>query len=497
MMTPAAVAMMIALGGVDPSGRGSASITGRTTVHPAPTPPRSSSAEIPHGKELVMNCHPGEHGTLEGGPLLMDRPEDAPAFMPWPSTTVESNGPVSNRVDIVFVGDGFQAAQLPSWASVVAERWATMASREPIVSYRRYFNAHRVDVESVDGGVDNDPTQGIARNTALDMAFWCGGTERLLCVSTSKAAAAAANAPQWDQIVAVANSSKYGGAGYPASEISTFSAFNAQSLQVALHELGHSFGDLADEYDYGASSSTYTGPEPSSVNLTTLTEAQMQAAASKWVAWLGISLPTVGVHGSFEGGGYYAFGMRRPTVNSLMRTLNQPFNGPGLEQMIVVLHRQTKMIDSAVPAAGSAVTRGATVSAATVEPSLHSLTKQWFLGDVPIPGQSGASIATRDLPVGASGRQLRLRIVDETSKVRNAALRAQWLTEEYAWTLVRDACPGDLDGDGRVSGVDLGALLGSWGSAGLGAGRADIDGDGTVAGSDLGILVGGWGACQP
>lgn len=489
--------MSVALGGADHAGHRAATAAGQPATQPEDTAPRRSASEIPPGKELVMNCHPGESGTLEGGPLLADRPEDAPALMPWPSAAVESNGPVSNRVDIVFVGDGFQAAQMQWWASVVAERWATMASREPIVSYRRYFNAHRVDVESFDAGVDNDPSQGIARSTALDMGFWCGGTERLLCVNTSKAAAAAANAPQWDQIVAVANSSKYGGAGYPANEISTFSGFNVQSLEVALHEFGHSFGDLADEYDYGAGSSTYTGPEPSSINLTTLTEAQMQAAASKWVAWLGISLPTVGVHGSFEGGGYYPLGMRRPTLNSLMRTLNQPFNGPGLEQMIVVLHRQTKMLDSAVPAAGSAVTRGATVSAATVEPSLHSLTKQWFLGDLPIPGQSGASIATRDLPVGASGRQLRLRLVDETSKVRNAALRAQWLTEEYAWTLVRDACPADIDGDGRVSGIDLGALLGRWGLVGVGAGRADIDGDGTVAGSDLGILVSAWGACPP
>jgi len=47
---------------------------------------------------------------------------------------------------------------------------------------------------------------------------------------------------------------------------------------------------------------------------------------------------------------------------------------------------------------------------------------------------------------------------------------------------------GDLDGDGRVSGSDLGLLLGMWG----GPGAADLDGDGTVSGSDLGLLLGGW-----
>ena len=53
------------------------------------------------------------------------------------------------------------------------------------------------------------------------------------------------------------------------------------------------------------------------------------------------------------------------------------------------------------------------------------------------------------------------------------------------------ACPCDLDGDGRVDGIDLGALLGSWG----GRGSADFDGDGRVDGIDLGMLLGAWGPC--
>jgi hypothetical protein len=59
---------------------------------------------------------------------------------------------------------------------------------------------------------------------------------------------------------------------------------------------------------------------------------------------------------------------------------------------------------------------------------------------------------------------------------------------------VRAQCLGDLDGDGRVSGIDLGALLGEWGMTGA-ALRADLDGDGRVSGADLGILVGAWGNC--
>ncbi|MFM7053091.1 MAG: M64 family metallopeptidase, partial [Planctomycetota bacterium] len=327
---------------------------------------RQGSAPPARAKELVTCCHPGAHGVLEGGPMMIEKgDEPVDMYTTWPWAVVEQNGPVANRIDIVFVGDGYQAAQLPAYGSVVAQRWSTIRSREPVASYHRYFNAFRVDVASADAGVDNDPTQGILRTTALDMGFWCSGIERLLCVSTSKAVAAANCAPAWNQILAVANSTKYGGAGYPTADVCTFSSDNASSLEVALHEVGHSFGDLADEYDY-ADGTTYTGPEVGEVNVSIQTQAQMQAAGNKWAAWIGVSLPTVGVHGAFEGARYYQFGIRRPTGNSLMRSLGLPFNGPGLEQMIVKLHQQTSMLDAAVPAVNASMVRGTVVVATLV-----------------------------------------------------------------------------------------------------------------------------------
>ena len=55
-------------------------------------------------------------------------------------------------------------------------------------------------------------------------------------------------------------------------------------------------------------------------------------------------------------------------------------------------------------------------------------------------------------------------------------------------------CQSDLDGDGFVSGSDLGLLLGAWGAC-SGACNADLDDDGFVSGSDLGLMLGAWGAC--
>ena len=56
-------------------------------------------------------------------------------------------------------------------------------------------------------------------------------------------------------------------------------------------------------------------------------------------------------------------------------------------------------------------------------------------------------------------------------------------------------CPGDLNADGLVNGVDLGVLLGQWGVCTGSSCVGDLDGDGTVNGADLGILLGDWGSC--
>lgn len=107
------------------------------------------------------------------------------------------------------------------------------------------FNVHRVDLPSNESGVD-EPDLGIFRDTALDMAFNCGGIPRLLCVNVNKAYAAAASAPDIDQILVIANSTRYGGAGYSAQNLCTLAGGNNSAVEIAIHEFGHAFADLSD-----------------------------------------------------------------------------------------------------------------------------------------------------------------------------------------------------------------------------------------------------------
>ncbi|MEV0457307.1 M64 family metallopeptidase [Catellatospora methionotrophica] len=236
---------------------------------------------------------------------------------------IQNTGPSSERFDLVVVGDGYTSSEMGLLRQHAQAKWDEIAATAPWSTHRASVNVWLVEVVSAQSGVDNDPTQGVSRNTALDMYFWCGGIERLLCLNETKAKQYAAQAPAVDAIIAVGNTTKYGGAGYPS--LATASGGNARSGQIAIHELGHSVGGLADEY--WTAGTTYTGSEPREINVTT------SSGCAKWSSYLGRATPDGGTIGCFQGGHQYANGIYRPSQDSLMRTLGKPFNLVGLDAM--------------------------------------------------------------------------------------------------------------------------------------------------------------------
>ncbi len=454
--------------------------------------------------------------------------------------TILSNGPTANRVDIVFIGDGFTQADLPTWPAVAVAGYERLFQYEPFIRYREYFNVHRVDVVSAESGVDNDPTQGVERDTALDMRFWCSNIERLLCINTGSAAAMAAFAPDVDQIAAVANSTKYGGAGYSSADIGTYSGFNGSAVEVFIHELGHSLGNLADEYTYGGSSDTYTGGESAAANASILDFNAMNESSEKWDRWLGYDLPGIGQHDCFEGCAYHSFGIYRPTNNSMMRSLAQPFNAPSREELIGQFHALVGVVDTFEPIETS-VDSDAILVVNTVLSDSSATTKTWWIDDVPITA-IGNTLDLGDYQVSA-GSRITVKVVDNTDMVRDESMRDALMTEVREWVVEGPGCstneivdcdesgacwpnvwvgdgfcdgvaqvyeanfccleldggdcsllecgllPEDINGDGTVNGADLAALLSGWGSS---AAALDLDGNGTVGGGDLARLLGAW-----
>ena len=407
--------------------------------------------------------------------------------------TIWGSGPSSNRIDLVVVGDGYTAGELGIYESQANATVQAIFAQEPFASYGGLFLAHRVDVVSNESGVDNDPTNGIDRDTAMDMKFWCNNIERLLCVNVSKAIGFANAAPGREQVLAIANSTMYGGAGYSSSNLGTVSGGNGSAYQVAIHELGHSFGDLADEYDYGGGTD-YPYGEPSAANISTLTAGEMAAAGTKWASWLGFNDPQWdGLVDTFEGAAYYTTGIYRPTSNSMMRALGRPFNPPSVEAMVLEMYSIVDPLDDWTWT-GLVLDGSETVLAQPVEPGGHSLDIQWSLDGVPIAGQTSATIDLSQVAITPGSHTLSVHVVDSTSWVRDEASRAALMTRDLSWQVdAVDQCPADLDGSGEVNVDDLLMIIGVYGTNDP---SGDANADGVVDTNDVLAVLAAWGSCD-
>ncbi len=400
-----------------------------------------------------------EDGELRGGRLFADPADPAwsMVFDPvdhvetggtWNVTTIVDNGPIDNRINLVIVGDGYTASELPSYANHTTNVLNGFFAEEPLDDYATYFNVHRVDVISAESGVD-EPDEGIFVNTALDMTYNCNNIERLLCVNVNKAVAAANSAPAVDQVLGIANASRYGGAGYPFSNLGTLAGANGSAVELALHEFGHSFADLADEYDYGGTT-TYTGAEFSESNATIYESDVLDSAGLKWHQWL--DAPGVG---TFEGCHYHEFGAYRPTVNSKMRSLGPGFDAINIEQFVLYIYQTVNPIDSVEPAEGPVLCPGPrdVLAVDTVQPLDHPLKIQWYLNDSPLAGANLPTLAPATLGLSPGTYDISVEVVDDTARVRDEAARAALMTATAAWTV--DICGGcttiadcaDVDGD--------------------------------------------------
>ncbi len=356
-----------------------------------------------------------------------------------PVTPVRFSGSGANRVDVVILGDGYTAADITSgkYATDIEMFVQRVFAQEPYLEYQAYFNVRRVDVTSLESGSDHpEATVPTAKNTALDGTYNCSGIARLVCVNLTKVnevLSRSSLAPtEKDIILVVVNDTTYGGSGGSIAVSST----NDASAEIILHELGHSFGQLADEYGGPPPPSCNSVVEPAAVNATRATTRN----TIKWNQWIdaGTPIPTQsfinGVPGLYQGAAYCDAGLYRPTFDSKMRSLNRPFEAINTEQHVKRIYNLVDPIDDTAPA-GNAVTApaGQTVGfTVTVPlPRTHTLQITWRLDGVVVGSAAGLALTGSMLPAGT--HQVQVTVRDPTSMVRSDP--ASLLVSTKTWTL--------------------------------------------------------------
>lgn len=239
------------------------------------------------------------------------------------------NGPINQKVDLVIIGDGYTKKEQKDFEKDARHFMNVLFSYEPFKDNKDKFNVRIVFSPSQDSGTDI-PGQNIWRNTVLNSHFYTFGTERYLTTEDYKDVKDIASVVPYDEIIVLVNTSKYGGGGF-YNYINLTAAKNPLSDKVFVHEFGHAFGGLADEYwtsDVAVQDFYDLKKEPWEPNITTLVNF-----SSKWKDMVSdtVPIPTPStpkyahVVGAFEGGGYVAHGIYRPMQNCIMRSLAYPF----------------------------------------------------------------------------------------------------------------------------------------------------------------------------
>ena len=263
---------------------------------------------------FIQKNNPDDSAIIKESPDANDRV--------YPART---NGPPREKVDLVFLAEGYTADQWEKFQSDVDRFTETLFAVEPFLALKDKFNICGVFRPSAQSGVDQ-PTRNTYANTVLDASFNALDTPRYLLPNNNPVMRDIAAAVPYDAIVIIANTERYGGGGI-YNDYGIFAADNPRSLQTCPHEFGHSFGGLADEYF--SSAVAYNdmypkGVEPTEANITAL----LDPANPKWKHLMdpGLEVPTIfnesleGKCGVFEGAGYAAQGLYRPMNNCIMRS---------------------------------------------------------------------------------------------------------------------------------------------------------------------------------
>jgi hypothetical protein len=209
---------------------------------------------------------------------------------------VMKNGEPRDKVDILLMGDGYTAAEMDKWHKDAERLVETLFAVSPFKEKRSLFNVWAVDTPADESGVTR-PSDGIYRRSPLRASYDAFGSERYVLTFDNKRMREAAAAAPYEFVEIVVNGRKYGGGGIH-NLYATVASDNTSTPYIFVHEFGHHFAGLADEYYTSdvAYESTSARPEPWEPNVT----ADPKSPKWKDLIEAGTPLPTSWAKDTFE-----------------------------------------------------------------------------------------------------------------------------------------------------------------------------------------------------
>ena len=369
--------------------------------------------------------------------------------------TILTNGPASNRFDIVVLSEAYTSSQLAQFAADATNAINELLSHQPYQEYRSYFNAVAIKVASIESGSDH-PIDPLYRDTYFNSAY-DPGSDRVITIPPNfadanyshgqgKVDALLTNVSNCHLPILLVNDINDGGSdGFGKTAIASI---GYQSPEILTHETGHVLANLGDEYSY---TNVYAGaPDAGEPNTTQETNRLLL----KWNAWISPSTPVPttppdsypSAIGLFQGARYDTTHWYRPKLDCLMRDLYVPFCSVCSEALVLAVYQRVRPVDGYSPAnTNFSVTNAQAIafSVALLQPATHSLDVQWFTNGVSWAGATNPifTLLPQSLPNGTYS--VSALVKDNTSLVRNDPTNL--LSQTVIWAVNVNIPPLRLD----------------------------------------------------
>jgi len=241
-----------------------------------------------------------------------------------PVEKIYYSGDYSHKIDIAILAEGYMSTEMDKFVKDAKRLTDSLFAVAPFSQLKNCFNIYALKTVSAESGTDI-PGEHIYRNTLFNTTFYTFNISRYLTTSDLKTVCDMAADVPYDQIIVLVNSSRYGGGGF-YNFINVCTADHKLSPNVFVHEFGHGFGGLADEYytsEVAFEDYYNLKVEPWEPNLTTLVDFD-----SKWKDLVAPTTPVPtprggkynSVVGAFEGGGYLSKGIYSPMEDCRMKS---------------------------------------------------------------------------------------------------------------------------------------------------------------------------------
>ncbi len=196
--------------------------------------------------------------------------ERAKVEAPAPLLPIQNMGDPATKVDFVILGDGYTASERKKFEADARRMTEVLFSTSPFKEHRSEFNVWGLCPPSSESGISR-PSTGIYRDSPLGATYDAFGSERYVLTFDNRAVRRVAQFAPYEFIEILVNNRTYGGGGI-FNLYSTVAADNAFGNYVFVHEFGHHFAGLADEYytssvAYAASSERVEPWEPNATAL--------------------------------------------------------------------------------------------------------------------------------------------------------------------------------------------------------------------------------------